>query len=294
MIRISRYLSFVLRHRPDAAGLNLDPEGWVEVDALLAGCTRHGLVFTREELDEVVRTDDKQRYAFADDGRRLRASQGHSVPVELGLATVTPPLTLYHGTVERSVAAILREGLLPRGRQHVHLSGDIATARRVGKRRGAPVVLSVAAERMHAAGHEFLRAANGVWLTGHVPPAYLAPLGADEVVAVTLWRPVGPAELALIEASGWRAFPPRLPGQPIFYPVLNPEYAAQIAGTWNVQDSGAGFVVRFAVEAAFADRYPIRVVGAAAVARELWVPAADLDAFNAHLVGPIEVVAGFP
>jgi hypothetical protein len=108
----------------------------------------------------------------------------------------------------------------------------------------------------------------------------------------TLYRPVGPAELALIEASGWKAFPPRLPEQPIFYPVLNVEYARQIARDWNVRESGAGFVTRFEIESAYIARFPVQTVGTA-VHRELWVPAEDLDAFNAHIVGRIEVVEEF-
>jgi hypothetical protein len=110
---------------------------------------------------------------------------------------------------------------------------------------------------------------------------------------VTLYRPVGPKELELIEASGWREFPPRLPEQPIFYPVLNEEYATQIARDWNVKESGAGFVTRFQVDAAFAGRYPVQVVGAA-IHQELWVPAEELAEFNRHIVGPIEVVRRFP
>jgi hypothetical protein len=109
---------------------------------------------------------------------------------------------------------------------------------------------------------------------------------------VTLYRPVGPKELELIAASGWRAFPPRLPGQPIFYPVLNLEYAAQIARDWNVKQSGSGFVTRFAVDADFVTRYPVQTVGAS-MHRELWVPAEELEEFNRHIVGPIEVVAEF-
>lgn len=110
---------------------------------------------------------------------------------------------------------------------------------------------------------------------------------------ITLFRPIGPEELALIEASGWRAFPPRLPGQPIFYPVLNEEYATQIASTWNVKDSGAGFVTRFRLEAAFAAKYPVQIVGSASVHQELWVPAEELASFNEHIVGHIEVISEF-
>jgi len=110
---------------------------------------------------------------------------------------------------------------------------------------------------------------------------------------VTLFRPVGPEELALIKESGWRAFPARLPGQPIFYPVLNEEYATQIASTWNVKDSGEGFVTRFRVDAAFVARYPVQIVGSGSVHQELWVPAVELDAFNENIVGLIEVISEF-
>jgi hypothetical protein len=110
---------------------------------------------------------------------------------------------------------------------------------------------------------------------------------------VTLYRPVGPKELELIAASGWQRFPPRLPEQPIFYPVLNEEYARQIAGDWNVKQDGSGFVTRFQVRSGFAARYPVQVVGRASVHQELWVPAEELEEFNANIVGPIEVVAEF-
>jgi hypothetical protein len=110
---------------------------------------------------------------------------------------------------------------------------------------------------------------------------------------VTLFRPVGPQELALIEASGWRKFPPRLPEQPIFYPVLNEEYATQIARDWNVKESGSGFVTRFSVDATFISRYPVKTVGSS-VHQELWVPAEELNDFNRHIVGTIELIAAFP
>ena len=111
---------------------------------------------------------------------------------------------------------------------------------------------------------------------------------------ITLFRPVGPKELDLIAQSGWREFPPRLPEQPIFYPVMSEEYAAQIAGTWNVKESGAGFVTRFRVRADYVKRFPVRLVGAAAVHQELWVPAEELAEFNRNIVGLIEVITGFP
>jgi putative RNA 2'-phosphotransferase len=172
--RISKYLSLVLRHEPSAAGLTLDAEGWVAVDELLTGAARHGFSFAREELDEIVQTNDKQRFAFSADASRIRANQGHSLSIDLGLQAETPPAVLYHGTVQRSLSSIMTTGLQKRARQHVHLSADVATALRVGGRRGRPVVLEVASAGMHAAGFAFFRSANGVWLTDEVPPQFLS------------------------------------------------------------------------------------------------------------------------
>ncbi|MCC9308238.1 RNA 2'-phosphotransferase [Kitasatospora sp. RB6PN24] len=173
-VRTSKLLSRVLRHDPGAIGITLDEGGWVPVATLLAALARRGTRLTREQLDHVVATNDKQRFAFSADGLRIRASQGHSVPVDLGLAPAAPPAVLYHGTAEGSVAAILREGLHPMRRQDVHLSADVETATRVGARHGRPVVLRVDAAGLVAAGHLFRRSANGVWLTDAVPPAFLS------------------------------------------------------------------------------------------------------------------------
>jgi putative RNA 2'-phosphotransferase len=170
-VKISKYLAGHLRHRPERIGLTLDAEGWADVTELLAAASRHGFALTRAELEHVVRVNDKRRYEL--DGERIRAVQGHSVPVDLKLPPVPPPEFLYHGTAGPSVAAIMRDGLLPMGRHAVHLSPDRETARRVGARRGRPVVLVVEAGRMAADGHEFRVSANGVWLTGSVPPEYL-------------------------------------------------------------------------------------------------------------------------
>lgn len=170
-VRISKYLAKHLRHRPERIGLTLDHAGWADVGELLAACAAHGFPLTRAELEHVVAVNDKQRYVL--DGDRIRAAQGHSVQVDLGLSPASPPDLLYHGTVGRSVAAILRGGLLPMGRHAVHLSPDRETARRVGARRGEPVVLVVEAGRMAADGHEFRVSENGVWLTERVPPEYL-------------------------------------------------------------------------------------------------------------------------
>jgi putative RNA 2'-phosphotransferase len=171
--KISKFLSFVLRHKPQAIDITLDAEGWVAVDELLAAAARHGQPVTRQQLEEVVATNDKQRFSFSPDGQFIRANQGHSVEVDLGLVPIEPPELLYHGTVERFLDSIRANGLLRGKRHHVHLSGDRETAARVGQRRGRPVVLVVEAGRMHRDGHPFFRSENGVWLTETVPPKYL-------------------------------------------------------------------------------------------------------------------------
>ncbi|WP_017590772.1 RNA 2'-phosphotransferase [Nocardiopsis ganjiahuensis] len=173
IVRASKFLSLVLRHDPARAGITLDPHGWVGVDELLSGCRRAGRPLTPEELREIVHTNDKKRFALSPDGLRVRAQQGHSVRVDLSLEPVPPPDRLFHGTVGRFLSAIHREGLRPMNRHHVHLSPDEETARKVGARRGTPVVLTVDSARMHADGHEFRVTGNGVWLAGSVPPEYL-------------------------------------------------------------------------------------------------------------------------
>ncbi|MFJ6571353.1 RNA 2'-phosphotransferase [Streptomyces sp. NPDC091292] len=170
-VKVSKYLSKHLRHRPERIGLTLDDGGWVEIDTLIAAARAHGFRITRADLDHVVAANDKQRFAV--EGDRIRASQGHTVEVDLGLSPATPPAYLYHGTVAGSLSAIRAEGLRPMNRHDVHLSADRETAIRVGARRGRPVVLSVDSATMHSDGHEFRVSANGVWLTAAVPPAYL-------------------------------------------------------------------------------------------------------------------------
>ncbi|CAM5507282.1 putative RNA 2'-phosphotransferase [Streptomyces avidinii] len=170
-VKVSKYVSKHLRHQPERIGLVLDPQGWVEIDDLLGAAAAHGFPIGRAELDHVVAANDKQRFAV--DGTRIRASQGHTVPVDLGLPEAEPPAYLYHGTVASALDAIRAEGLRPMARHHVHLSPDRETATRVGARRGRPVVLSVDAGAMRAAGHVFRISANGVWLVDTVPPRFL-------------------------------------------------------------------------------------------------------------------------
>jgi putative RNA 2'-phosphotransferase len=174
LIRMSKYLSKHLRHRPDRLGLTLEPGGWVSVSALLAACRRSSFPITLPELEEVVERNDKRRFSFDDARQRIRAQQGHSVEIDLQLPRATPPPVLFHGTNDRALGEIWLHGLRPMGRHHVHLSNDVATATRVGARRGKPVVLAVAAERMASDGHAFFITDNGVWLVAAVPPDYLS------------------------------------------------------------------------------------------------------------------------
>ena len=173
MVKTSKFLSLVLRHDPGHIGLALDPAGWIDVDVLLSALAAHNHRLSREQLDLVVGQNDKRRFAFDPTGTRIRASQGHSVQVDLGYEDAEPPAQLFHGTHPQALDAIWREGLRPMNRHAVHLSADAETATRVGARRGRPVVLTVDAARMAADGHRFRVSANGVWLTDAVPPEYL-------------------------------------------------------------------------------------------------------------------------
>jgi putative RNA 2'-phosphotransferase len=176
LVRVSKFLSKHLRHTPHLLGLELQSGGWVAVDDLLAAAARRGFPISRADLDRVVAENNKQRFAFDDTGTLIRANQGHSVDVDLDLQPQAPPPVLYHGTGAGAVAAIRREGLRKMRRHAVHLSADTATAHNVGARHGPPVVFVVDAAAMQAAGHVFYCAANGVWLTDGVPPAYLREL----------------------------------------------------------------------------------------------------------------------
>ncbi|MGV0096114.1 RNA 2'-phosphotransferase [Streptomyces californicus] len=174
-VKVSTYLSKHLRHRPERIGLTPDRNGWVAVDELLAAAARHGFALSRAELDHAVAVNDKRRFTVEGGvgGDRIRANQGHTVPVDLDLPPAEPPAYLYHGTVAHALDAIRTEGLRPMARHHVHLSPDRETATRVGARRGRPVVLAVDAGAMHRAGHVLRVSANGVWLTDAVPPEFL-------------------------------------------------------------------------------------------------------------------------
>ena len=173
LVKVSKFLSKHLRHDPVGLGLTLAPGGWVPVDELLAACARRHVSVTRAELDEVVARNNKQRFSFDETGTLIRASQGHSVNVDLQLVPVEPPTVLYHGTGHLTAPIIAREGLRKMRRHHVHLSGDVDTARTVGARHGRPVIFTVDAAAMASSGHVFYRSDNGVWLTDDVPPEFL-------------------------------------------------------------------------------------------------------------------------
>lgn len=173
-VQISKTLSKHLRHDPQGLGLTLESGGWVSVTALLGALGRKGFALSRSDLEEVVTRNDKQRFAFDELGEHIRASQGHSVDVDLGLIALEPPELLFHGTTSAALDSVLTTGLQRMRRHHVHLSVDTETAQRVGSRHGQAVILRVAALTMHEAGHAFYRSDNGVWLTNHVPPAFLS------------------------------------------------------------------------------------------------------------------------
>ena len=171
--RISKFLSLVLRHQPETIGIELDESGWVEISDLISGMIRSGRDVTINQIKEVVKTNDKQRFTISDDDQRIRAKQGHSVEVELGYQPATPPESLCHGTPDRFIPLIRDEGLKKMQRHHVHMHEDQKLAKEVGSRRGHSVLLNIRSREMHDAGHEFFVTENDVWLTDHVPPEFI-------------------------------------------------------------------------------------------------------------------------
>jgi putative RNA 2'-phosphotransferase len=174
LVRISKFISLVLRHDPAKIGLALDENGWADVNELLRKAGKAGVSIDRSMLEQVVAQNEKKRFVFSADGQRIRASQGHSISVDLALEPISPPNVLYHGTATRFQASILEKGLVPGQRNHVHLSADTKTAIMVGKRHGQPIVFTVKAREMEQAGFSFYLSENKVWLTAAVPPEYLA------------------------------------------------------------------------------------------------------------------------
>lgn len=170
---MGRFLSLVLRHKPEVIGIKLDEEGWTEVSDLLEKLKHADRNLSMEDLRQIVANNNKSRYAFSEDGTRIRASQGHSVNISLGYQPVRPPEFLYHGTATKYLDSILKTGIDKKSRHHVHLSADRGTAVNVGSRHGKPVILVIHALKMHEEGFEFYKSENDVWLTENVPPEYL-------------------------------------------------------------------------------------------------------------------------
>lgn len=170
---ISRYMSLILRHKPEIIGISLDEHGWAVVDDLINGIAKNNEGFDMKTLEEIVKTDTKQRYSFNNDKTLIRANQGHSIPVDVELEEKEPPEFLYHGTGEKYVSSILEQGLIPKSRLYVHLSKDIETAQNVGRRHGKEVIYKIATHEMYQDGYKFYLSVNDVWLTKKVPFQYM-------------------------------------------------------------------------------------------------------------------------
>lgn len=173
--RLSKFISMILRHKPEVIGITLDEHGWADIDELIKEINETGeeVKFSKDTLEKIVKTDKKQRYSVSQDRTLIRANQGHSIPVDVELEKKEPPKVLYHGTGVKSVKAIQEKGLLPMERLYVHLSTDVETATNVGKRHGTPVIFKVNTEQMQKDGYDFFQSVNGVWLTKEVPAKYL-------------------------------------------------------------------------------------------------------------------------
>ncbi|WP_374551650.1 RNA 2'-phosphotransferase [Flavobacterium sp.] len=173
LTHISKFLSLVLRHQPETISIQLDQNGWTDVNELIEKANNYGIKFDRETLNHIVETNSKKRFAFNETFDKIRASQGHSVDIELGYSNQKPPTILFHGTADKFVQSILDTGLEKRNRQHVHLSSDLETALKVGQRHGKPFIFKVLAEQMYNDNFQFYISENGVWLTDNVPTKYL-------------------------------------------------------------------------------------------------------------------------
>ncbi|WP_053957478.1 RNA 2'-phosphotransferase [Inediibacterium massiliense] len=172
--KLSKYISLILRHKPEIIGVKLDNHGWCDVDDLLFRMNKNGKIINRSQLDEIVKMDDKDRYTYNDDGTKIRANQGHSIDVDIELEKEIPPQYLYHGTIQKYVLPILKEGIKKGQRQYVHLSTNIEIAKIVGKRRGIPVILKIEAGKMYLDGYQFYLSKNKVWLCDYVPNKYIS------------------------------------------------------------------------------------------------------------------------
>lgn len=173
---LSKFLSLILRHKPQIIGLSLDESGWADTEILLQKMNLAGRVVDLKLLEHVVETNEKKRFAFNGDKSKIRANQGHSIVIDHGFRPKAPPMLLYHGTTDKFLDSILQNGLARKNRHHVHLSEDIETAKNVGQRHGKPVVLKIDAAQMQKEKFLFYQSENGVWLTDAVPPRFLTPL----------------------------------------------------------------------------------------------------------------------
>jgi putative RNA 2'-phosphotransferase len=178
--RISKFLSLILRHRPEQIGLNLDRAGWADIEELISKSLESGVVLDRPILRQIVEQADKKRFSFSDDGKRIRADYGHSIAIQPAEESTRPPEFLFHGTARRFLQSIQRGGLGPADRQYVHLVEDTKTAMEVGRRHGEPVVIIVKAREMHGQGYEFFKTESGIWLTKEVPAEYIIVEGNME------------------------------------------------------------------------------------------------------------------
>ncbi len=177
--QVGRFLSLVLRHKPEEIGVHLDNQGWTPVDELIVALNSKFSVVDRQMIDRIVAENNKQRFALSDDGKKIRANQGHSVQVDLERIPKKPPTVLYHGTATRFLDSILAEGIMSKSRMHVHLSADKETASNVGRRHGILAMLEISAKQMAEDGFDFFLSENGVWLTEHVPRIYLIHRDGD-------------------------------------------------------------------------------------------------------------------
>ena len=173
--KISKFLSYILRHHPEDIGLDVDARGWAHLPSLISKAQNNGRSISKKQIMEVMEKSDKQRFTLSDDGEYIRAGYGHSIDVELGLEPKSPPVQLFHGTAQQNVVSILETGLQPQDRTHVHLSDNIADAQAVGSRHGQPQILGVQAQKMYAAGFPFYQSDSepAIWLVQKVPPKYI-------------------------------------------------------------------------------------------------------------------------
>lgn len=171
--KISKYISLILRHKPEVIGIELDRNGWCDIDALIEGINKSGELITRDILESIVINDDKQRYSIDNEKNRIRANQGYSISVDIELELRVPPTVLYHGTVGKFISSIKEQGLVKGQRQYVHLSQYSKTAVTVGKRRGIPIILEIDSKRIHEDDYKFYISSNNVWLCDHIPRAYI-------------------------------------------------------------------------------------------------------------------------